>query len=77
MCHNHWSPHALEPVVHSQEKPPKWEALTLQPERSPHLPQQEKSPHGNEDPAQPKKRKERLSEWVEVRTPGSHEYDII
>ena len=30
-----------------------WEASKLQLESSPHLPQLEKSPHSNEDPAQP------------------------
>ena len=37
-----------------QEKPPPWEACTLQPESSPCSPQMEKSLHSNEDPPQSK-----------------------
>ena len=36
-----------------QEKPPQWEARALPLERSPRSRQLEKSPHSNEDPAQP------------------------
>ena len=35
-----------------QEKPPQWEADTVQLESSPRSPQMEKSLHSNEDPAQ-------------------------
>ena len=44
--------HALQ-----QEKPLQWEACALQLKSSPHLPQLEKSPRSNKDPAQPKKEK--------------------
>ena len=36
------------------EKPPQWEASTLQLESRPHLPNLEKSPCSNKDTAQPK-----------------------
>ena len=39
------------------ERPPGWEACSLQPERSPRSPQLEKSPCCNEDLAQPKIKK--------------------
>ena len=37
-----------------QERPPRWEAHAPQPESSPCLPQLEKNPRSNEDPAEPK-----------------------
>ena len=43
---------ALEPTLH--ERPPQWEARTLWLERSPCLLQLERSPHSNENPAEPK-----------------------
>ena len=49
-CCNNWSPSILDPVL-GNEKPPQWEAHTLQPERSPGSLQLEKSPHSTEDPA--------------------------
>ena len=53
MHHNYWAhmsqllkPERLEPVLHNNR--------SLCKEKSAHLPQLEKSPHINEDPAQPK-----------------------
>ena len=58
LCHNYWSPGALEPL--QQEKQPQWEAHPfLHLDSSSHSPKLEKSPSTNEDPAQsppPKKR---------------------
>ena len=54
MCHNCWSLCALESV--QQEKPPQWEACTLE-QSSPCSIQLEKSPCSNKDPAQPKMNK--------------------
>ena len=51
--HSYWSPHTLEPMLHKQEKPPKWQLYTVQLESSPRSPQLEKNLHSNEDPAQP------------------------
>ena len=53
-------PQFLKPVcprayAPQQEEPPQWAACTLQLESSPCLPQLEKNPHSNEDPAQSKK----------------------
>jgi len=46
---------STDPRAHApqQEKPPQWEARALQLERSPRSQQLEKSPHSNEDAAQP------------------------
>ena len=49
-CHNDWS---SCPGVHApqQEKPLQWEARAPQLESCPYLPQREKSPRSNKDPA--------------------------
>ena len=52
--HDYWSPHTLEPELHSSVDVPQWEAQAPQLESGPHSPQLEKSLHSNEDPAQPK-----------------------
>ena len=46
-----------------QGKPPQWEACALQLASSSHLPQLEKSPSSNEDPAQPK-----INKWNYIDT---------
>ena len=46
--------HAATAHALQQEKPPRRETRAPQLESSPHLPPQEKSPHNDEDPAQPK-----------------------
>ena len=57
-CCSYWSLRALEPVRHrnqkpAREKPPQWEAWTLQPERSPASLHLEKCLRSNKNPAQP------------------------
>ena len=49
---------ALRGHAPQQEEPRRREACTLQLKSSPHLPQLEKSPRGNKDPAQPQKEKQ-------------------
>ena len=52
-CCSYWSPCVLQPVVRP-EKPLQGEACTQQPESDPCSPQLDKSPHSNENLAQPK-----------------------
>ena len=59
LCSRVWEPQLLKPAhlrvsALQQEKPLQWEARALQLEYSPRLPQLEKSPHSNSEPAQPK-----------------------
>ena len=65
--HDYWA-HTLEPQVLQQEKPPQWEAHTLQ---------IEKPVCSNEDPAQPKvdkqiKSKKKRMNWRWTSSPGTH-----
>ena len=53
MHHNYW----LCALEQQQEKPLQWEASALHLEKSHLLPQLEKGPHSNEDPAQSKMNK--------------------
>ena len=49
-----WKPSSPRACALQQEKPPEWEAHTLQLESSPHSLQLEKSLHSNQDSVQPK-----------------------
>lgn len=53
LCTTTAEPACLEPML-CNKQPLQWEARALPLERSPWLPQLDKSPHSNEDPAQPK-----------------------
>ena len=65
LCSRAWEPQLLKPMQHGacarqQEKAPQREARARQPAGSPCSPKLEKSPRSNEEPAQPKIKKERI-----------------
>ena len=60
MCHNYWAQALLKPAsskAHAlqQEKPPQWEALAPQLERSPHSPYWRRRPHSPQLEKSPRK----------------------